>query len=116
MSPCSRATQDGVVVELKPDLLYPERGLHRRSHGYEPPSFGAVDISDGFLDLYAVEHQPGKPSLTTCSPGTRSGLPGAAQITLRPIPEDVWIDGELDGTTPFTTSVLPGALEIVVPG
>jgi diacylglycerol kinase family enzyme len=30
-------------------------------------------------------------------------------------PQDVWIDGEFSGKTPFTTSVIPQALEIVVP-
>jgi diacylglycerol kinase family enzyme len=30
-------------------------------------------------------------------------------------PQDVWIDGELGGQTPFTVSAMPQALEIVVP-
>ena len=29
--------------------------------------------------------------------------------------QDVWIDGELGGQTPFTVSVMPQAFEIVVP-
>ena len=30
-------------------------------------------------------------------------------------PQDVWLDGDIDGKTPFTTSSMPEALEIVVP-
>ena len=30
-------------------------------------------------------------------------------------PQEVWIDGEIGGLTPFTTVVIPQALEIVVP-
>ena len=38
------------------------------------------------------------------------------EITLEAdTPQDVWIDGEIDGQTPFTTTVIPQALEIVVP-
>jgi diacylglycerol kinase family enzyme len=31
-------------------------------------------------------------------------------------PQDVFIDGESNGQTPFTTISIPQALEIVVPG
>ena len=38
------------------------------------------------------------------------------EITLQADPpQDVWIDGEIGGETPFNTSVIPKALEIVVP-
>jgi diacylglycerol kinase family enzyme len=31
-------------------------------------------------------------------------------------PQDIWIDGEVDGQTPLRAVVIPKALEIVVPG
>lgn len=119
-----RATVDGVVVEVQALICYIlNAGSIGGVMGMSLPSFGAVDISDGFLDLYAITRHF-QPRQAIAHHMFRLGDSEAgifhwsgAQITLETdSPEDVWIDGELDGTTPFTTSVLPGALEIVVPG
>lgn len=119
-----RATVDGVVVEVPALICYIlNAGSIGGVLGISLPSFGAVDISDGFLDLYAVTKRF-QPRQAIAHHMFRLGDSEAgvyhwsgAQITLETeSPEDVWIDGEMAGTTPFTASVLPGALEIVVPG
>jgi YegS/Rv2252/BmrU family lipid kinase len=90
--------------------------------GMEIPKVGDVDISDGYLDLYAVTK--GVQPLRAISKyifhhgGSDAGVYHwrGKQITLNADPiQDVWINGELGGQTPFTVTAMPGALEIVVP-
>jgi diacylglycerol kinase (ATP) len=91
--------------------------------GIELPTVGNVNISDGYLDLYAVTaetHNPlislPKQLLHTSDSQFKIYHWQGREIALEAIPsQDVWIDGEIGGETPFVTSVLPQALEIVVP-
>jgi diacylglycerol kinase family enzyme len=90
--------------------------------GLELPEVGNVDISDGCLDLYAIKK--GRQPLWSVSrhifnhEGTDMGVYHwqGKEITIESDPvQDVWIDGELGGKTPFTVTALPQALEIVIP-
>ena len=91
--------------------------------GLELPTVGNVNISDGLLDLYAISaetHQPlislPKQLLRTEDSQFKIYHWQGSDISLEAIPpQDVWIDGEVGGETPFVTSVIPQALEIVVP-
>ena len=90
--------------------------------GVSLPSVGVVSSSDGYLDLYAVTK--GVQPLRAVSHHffnmgeSQAGIYHwrGKKITIETDePQDVWIDGELDGLTPFTTTVIPQALEIVIP-
>jgi diacylglycerol kinase (ATP) len=90
--------------------------------GISLPTVGNVDISDGYLDLYAVSANTqsllsiSKQLLHTGDSELKIYHWQGREITLKAEPvQDVWIDGEIGGETPFTTSVVPEALEIVVP-
>jgi len=92
--------------------------------GISLPTIGNVDISDGYLDLYAItkdlkalravskhifRHQETDQDLGIYHWRGK-------EISLEANPrQDVWIDGELGGKTPFTVTAMPEALEIVVP-
>ena len=88
----------------------------------EIPHVGDVNISDGYLDLFAVTKgvQPLR-ALSHHLFHTGESEAGiyhwrGREITLEADPsQDVWVDGEIGGKTPFTTNVIPQALEIVVP-
>jgi YegS/Rv2252/BmrU family lipid kinase len=92
--------------------------------GMEIPSVGTVDISDGYLDLYAVIKgvQPVR-AISKHIFHHEGADEGAGvyhwrgkEITLEADPvQDVWIDGEMGGQTPFTVKAIPQVLEIVVP-
>jgi diacylglycerol kinase (ATP) len=90
--------------------------------GISLPEIEDVDISDGYLDLYAVTRgvQPLQ-AVTHYLFNIGDSKAGVyhwkgKEITLQAEPEqDVWIDGEIDGRTPITARVLHKALEIVVP-
>ena len=92
--------------------------------GMEIPSVGTVDISDGYLDLYAVIKGLQPVRAISKHIFHHDGADEGAgvyhwrgkEITLEADPvQDVWIDGEMGGQTPFTVSAMPRALEIVVP-
>lgn len=91
--------------------------------GIELPTVGKVNISDGLLDLYAVAAETNQPLISLPKQILRTEDSRfkiyhwqGSEITLDAIPsQDVWIDGEIGGETPFVTSVIPQALEIVVP-
>ncbi len=90
--------------------------------GLSLPPVGKVSISDGYLDLYVVTEGI-KPLRAVSHHLFHTGESQAGIYHLRgkeitlvaDEPQDVWVDGEIDGQTPFTTTVIPQALEIVVP-
>jgi diacylglycerol kinase (ATP) len=90
--------------------------------GISLPTIGDVSVSDGYLDLYAITK--GIQPLRAISHhifhmgDTEAGVYhwSGKEITIEADPpQDVFIDGEYLGKTPFTTNVLPGVQEIVVP-
>ena len=118
-----RATVDGVVIEVKSLICYIlNAGSIGGVLGLSLPQVGEVSISDGYLDLYAVTRgiQPLK-AVTHHLFNVGESQAGiyhwrGKEITLEAEPaQDVWIDGEIDGRTPFTTIAVPRAIEIVVP-
>jgi YegS/Rv2252/BmrU family lipid kinase len=121
-----RATIDGEVIQGEALICFIlNAGSIGGVMGISLPTVGNVDISDGHLDLYAITKEM-KPFRALSRHifrheelGTDMGIYHwrAREITLEANPQqDVWIDGELGGKTPFTVSALPQALEIVVPG
>ena len=83
-----------------------------------------MDISDGFLDVYAItkkmkalravsqhifHHQVSDQDI-----GVYHWRGKEIKVESNPR-QDVWIDGELGGKTPFIVTAVPRALEIVVP-
>ena len=81
-------------------------------------------ISDGYLDLYAITREMKPLRALTQHIFRHQETEGdigvyhwrGKEITLEANPkQDVWIDGELGGQTPFTVTAVPEALEIVVP-
>lgn len=117
------ATVDGEKIEGKALICFIlNAGSIGGVLGMELPHVGDVNVSDGYLDLYAVTK--GVQPLRAISHHlfhtgeSQAGIYHwrAKEITLESDPsQDIWIDGEIDGKTPFTTDVIPQALEIVVP-
>jgi YegS/Rv2252/BmrU family lipid kinase len=118
-----KATVDGEIIEGEAVICYIlNAGSIGGVMGIEIPKIGDVSISDGYLDLYAITK--GVQPLRAVSKhifhheGSDAGVYHwrGKEITLEADPaQDVWIDGELGGKTPFTVNTLPQALEIVVP-
>jgi diacylglycerol kinase family enzyme len=118
-----RASVDGELIEGEALICFIlNAGSIGGVLGINLPPVGEVNISDGYLDLYAVTK--GIQPLRAISHHifhageSQAGIYHwrGKEITLEADPpQDVWIDGEIDGKTPFTTRVLPQALEIVVP-
>jgi diacylglycerol kinase family enzyme len=122
-----RATVDGEVIEGEALIVFIlNAGSIGGVMGFEIPEIGDVSVSDGYLDLYAITK--GLKPLRAISKylfrrGQDENTPGLGvyawrgkEITIEADSEqDVWIDGELGGKTPFTTRIVPQALEIVVP-
>jgi diacylglycerol kinase (ATP) len=118
-----RAVVDGEVIEGEALIcLILNAGSIGGVLGMSLPQVGGVDISDGCLDLYAVTKNI-QPLRALSHHFFDSGESQAGvyhwqgkEITLEADPpQDVWIDGDIDGKTPFTTKVIPEALEFVVP-
>jgi len=120
-----RATVDGEVIEGEALICFIlNAGSIGGVMGISLPTIGDVDISDGYLDLYAVGKKM-KPIRAVSKhifqhEGSDEDIGvyhwRGKEITLESDPiQDVWIDGELGGQTPFSLSALPQALEIVVP-
>jgi len=118
-----RATVDGEVIDGKALICFIlNAGSIGGVLGISLPPVGDVSISDGYLDLYAVTKgiQPLRAVSHHLfhvgeSPAGIYHWRGK-EITLEADPpQDVWIDGEVGGQTPFTTTAMPQALEIVVP-
>jgi len=90
--------------------------------GIELPTVGDVNVSDGYLDVYAVTK--GVQPLRAVSHHifhhgeSQAGVYHwrGREIMLQADPhQEVWIDGEIGGQTPFTVTAMPKALKIVVP-
>jgi YegS/Rv2252/BmrU family lipid kinase len=120
-----KATIDGEVFEGEALIVFIlNAGSIGGVMGMEIPSVGTVDISDGYLDLYAVIKgvQPVR-AISKHIFHHEGADEGAGvyhwrgkEITLEADPvQDVWIDGEMGGQTPFTVKAIPQVLEIVVP-
>jgi diacylglycerol kinase (ATP) len=119
-----RARVDGQAIEIEAIICYIlNAGSIGGVLGISLPSIGDVSISDGYLNLFAVTRgvQPRKAiahhvfHLGESEAGIYHWQ--GKEISLEADPaQDVWIDGEIDGKTPFTARVMPQALEIVVPG
>jgi diacylglycerol kinase (ATP) len=120
-----QATVDGEVIEGEALICYIlNAGSIGGVMGISLPTIGDVDISDGYLDLYAVTKRM-KPLRAVSKhvfhhEGSDEEIGvyhwRGKEITIESDPiQDVWIDGELGGQTPFSLSALPQALEIVVP-
>ena len=119
-----KATVDGEVIEGEALIVFIlNAGSIGGVMGMELPKVGDVDISDGYLDLFAVTKSMKFVRAVSQhlykQQGSDTGVYHwrGKEITLEADPaQDVWIDGEMGGQTPFTVSALPQALEIVVPG
>jgi len=118
-----RATVDGEVIEGNALICFIlNAGSIGGVLGISLPPVGNVSISDGYLDLYAVTKGV-QPVHAISHHLFKIGESQAGiyhwrgkEITLEAdSPQEVWIDGEIGGKTPFTTVVIPQALEIVVP-
>jgi diacylglycerol kinase (ATP) len=118
-----KATVDGEIIEGEAVICYIlNAGSIGGIMGMEIPKVGDVDISDGYLDLFAITKglQPFRAvsKYIFHHEGSDGGVYHwrGRKITLEADPvQDVWIDGELDGKTPFTVEAMPQAHEIVVP-
>jgi len=118
-----RATVDGEVIEGNALICFIlNAGSIGGVLGISLPPVGDVNISDGYLDLYAVTKgiQPLR-AITHHLFKIGESQAGiyhwrGKEITLEADPQqEVWIDGEIGGKTPFTTVSIPQALEIVIP-
>ena len=90
-----KATVDGEIIEVEAVICYI---LNAGSIGVQPLRAVSKYIFHHEGSDAGVYHWRGK------------------EITFEADPvQDVWIDGELGGKTPFTVNTLPQALEIVVP-
>ena len=118
-----RATIDGEVIEGEALIVFIlNAGSIGGVLGIDLPKVGDVKVSDGYLDVYAVTK--GVKPLQAISHHifhygeSRAGVYHwrGKEITLQADPiQEVWIDGEIGGQTPFTATTIPKALKIIVP-
>jgi diacylglycerol kinase family enzyme len=118
-----RATIDGEVVEGKALICFIlNAGSIGGVLGVSLPKIGMVSSSDGYVDLYAVTKgvQPLRAvthhlfDVGKSEAGIYHWKGREIKLEADPV-QEVWLDGELGGTTPFTIQVVPRALEIAVP-
>jgi len=118
-----RATIDGEVIEGEALIVFIlNAGSIGGVLGIELPTVGDVNVSDGYLDVYAVTKSV-QPLRAISHHIFHQGESQAGvyhwrgkEITLQADPlQEVWVDGELSGQTPFTVTTIPKALKIVVP-
>ena len=118
-----KAAVDGEIIEGEALIVFIlNAGSIGGVMGMELPKVGDVSISDGYLDLFAITKSM-KPLRAVSQyifnhEGADTGVYHwrGKEITIEANPvQDVWIDGELGGQTPFTASAMPQALEIVTP-
>jgi YegS/Rv2252/BmrU family lipid kinase len=119
-----RAIVDGEVIESKALIVFVlNAGSIGGVMGISLPQMGEVSSSDGYLDLYIVTKEI-RPLRAISHHLFKVGESQAGvhhwrgkEITLQAdSPQDIWIDGEIDGQTPFTATAIPQALEVVIPG
>ena len=119
-----RAKVDGEVIEGEALIVFIlNAGSIGGVMGIEIPEVGDVNVSDGYLDLYAITRglKPFRAISKYLLHRQNDANVGVytwkgKQITIEAATEqDVWVDGELGGKTPFTVTAMPQALEIVVP-
>jgi YegS/Rv2252/BmrU family lipid kinase len=118
-----KATVDGEALEGESLIVFIlNAGSIGGVMGMEIPNVDDVSISDGLLDLYAVTKglKPFRAVATHIfhHKGSDAGIYHwrGKEITIEADPvQDVWIDGEMGGQTPFTVCAMPQAIEIVVP-
>ena len=119
-----RATVDGELIEGEALIVFIlNAGSIGGVMGIEIPEIGDVSVSDGYLDLYAITkgvkplraiskyllHRENDVNVGVyCWKGKEISIAAASE-------QDVWIDGEMGGKTPFTVTTIYQALEIVVP-
>ena len=117
-----RATIDSEVIEGEALIVFIlNAGSIGGVLGLELPTVGNVNISDGYLDVYAVTKGV-QPVRAVSHHIFHHGESQAGvyhwrgkEITLQADPlQEVWIDGEVGGQTPFTVTTMPKALKIVV--
>jgi len=118
-----RATIDGEVIEGEALIVFIlNAGSIGGILGIDLPKVGDVNVSDGHLDVYAVTK--GVQPLRAVSHHifhhgeSRAGVYHwrGKEITLQAKPhQEVWIDGEIGGQTPFTVTTMPKSLYILVP-
>jgi len=118
-----RATIDGEVIEGEALIVFIlNAGSIGGVLGIDLPKVGDVIVSDGLLDVYAVTK--GVQPLRAISHHVfhqGESLAGVyhwrgKEITLHADPhQEVWIDGEIGGQTPFTVTTMPKSLYILVP-
>jgi len=118
-----RATIDGEVIEGEALIVFIlNAGSIGGVLGIDLPKVGDVNVSDGHLDVYAVTK--GVQPLRAVSHHifhhgeSRAGVYHwrGKEITLEANPpQEVWIDGEIGGQTPFTVTTMPKSLYILVP-
>ena len=118
-----RATIDGEVIEGEALIVFIlNAGSIGGVLGIDLPKVGDVNVSDGHLDVYAVTK--GVQPLRAVSHHifhhgeSRAGVYHwrGKEITLEATPhQEVWIDGEIGGQTPFTVTTMPKSLYILVP-
>jgi YegS/Rv2252/BmrU family lipid kinase len=120
-----KVTVDGEVIQGEALIIFIlNAGSIGGVMGISLPTIGNVDIGDGYLDLYAItkkmkalravsqhifRHQESDQDI-----GVYHWQGKEIKVESNPR-QDVWIDGELGGKTPFTVTAMPQALDIVVP-
>jgi YegS/Rv2252/BmrU family lipid kinase len=120
-----KVTVDGEVIQGEALIIFVlNAGSIGGVMGISLPTIGNVDIGDGYLDLYAItkkmkalravsqhifRHQESDQDI-----GVYHWQGKEIKVESNPR-QDVWIDGELGGKTPFTVTAMPQALDIVVP-
>ncbi len=90
--------------------------------GIELPKAVDIDVSDGLLDVLIMNKNVSSlrafASYELNAGTARAHVhhwQGKEIVVEADPPQDVWIDGEAHGQTPFTATVIPQALEVVVP-
>ena len=86
------------------------------------PTTQKIDVSDGLLDVFIVNNNISSlRALASFYADTGKAKAWVhhwqgREISVQPDPaQEIWIDGESHGPTPFTAAVVPQALEVVVP-